>query len=735
MIMNFIKRFFYFRSYLVLYLLFSFIFNIFLLGLPLTGTFGYEFAAVNGIFYAIFSGLHSLNFFSKSDYKFSDLTINLFILFLLPFLLVMIKSLLTMFCSFWDGLLFYLLISIPSIIFGVTLAIVLTSLFNRLKKTLFIFVIILVAVIPMLEIYFLPQVFFYSPLIGYFPGNIYDEGLSPDLTLFFHQLLILIICFIILIVLIKYRKVVVRIKYISLIAIVCIPVLTEILSVYTGYVTTFSKLDSILCKKAISEKFIIHYDNISENEAKYIALNTEYYYESISSELKVKPDRQIQVYIFNNREQKKKLFGAGNADVAKPWQYAIYISADSWESTLKHELVHVFSAEFGSGPFKIASGFNPALIEGLAEAIEGTADEYELYDFTSLAYQNNHRIDLSSLFSGLNFFKTNSSLSYSYSGAFFQFLIKKYGIEKVKEFYYSGNFEDVFNSDLLSDIKIFELEMLKSVSIGNEAMADYYFGRLSIIQKICPRFISDRLRIAYDFLKDKKLDKAEELFLEINSKTLNYAALSGLSEIYSEKNNFTKAINLLESKKKEFLKTPYYYILIFRLADYYALNDQSDPAVSYYDELIKKNANNDLVMLSKVRKKLVGTGLIKDFLGGNDSVMLSCIKVLNDSAYEYESVPLFINLMRINELKFEQVIKYFDKTFTVNDIESSFAAYRLSQYLLANGDYTGSRKYAALSLRFKDQNPYYFVMKENLRKATWFNNNYIKTLKSIQFLN
>ena len=85
--------------------------------------------------------------------------------------------------------------------------------------------------------------------------------------------------------------------------------------------------------------------------------------------------------------------------------------------------------------FKLASGLNPALIEGLAESIEGTTDEISLIDFTALAFNHQHKIKIASLFTGFNFFKANSSLSYTYSGAFFSYLIEKYGIEKVKRFY------------------------------------------------------------------------------------------------------------------------------------------------------------------------------------------------------------------------------------------------------------------------------------------------------------
>jgi len=733
--MNLFKRIFYFRNSLIVYSLFTFIINFFLIQLPLTGTFGYEFAAVNGLLFAIISGLHTLNFLSKSDYNLNDLVVNLSVLFFIPLFLAILKSLLTMFCSFWDGLFFYLMIDVTSIIFGVALAFITDLIFKRFKKLLFFVLILIVALIPIFEIYFLPQVYFYSPLIGFFPGNIYDEGLSPDLKLLIHQIIIIAICLLILFILIKKRRVINKHKFIFVITIIGVSLLVEAASGYLGIITTYSNLDSALNNKLETEKFVIHYDNLTDSEAKFVALSTDYYFEIISNELKVNPSKQINIYIFNNREQKKKLFGAGNADVAKPWQYAVYISADSWQNTLKHELVHVFSAEFGVGPFKLASGFNPALIEGIAEAIEGSTDEYSLIDFTSLAYQNNIRVNLNSLFSGLNFFKSNSSLSYSFSGAFIRYLINKYGIEKVKQLYSSNDFQNTFHNNLDSNIKEFENDLSRRSAIGSKSMADYYFGRVSILQKVCPRFVSDRLQIAYELLQSKNYDQAEKLFIEINEKTKNYSALLGLSEIFIERNNIRKAINLLETNLNKFEAAPYYYNLKFKLADFYSLSNQFELADNNYNYLIYENPNKDLVMISKIRKNLIENDLIKDYLTGNDSIMLNCILKLNDSSYNYASVPLLITLIEKLEIDYNTGIKYFDKTFIVNDLESSYAAFKLSEYLLANGDYLNARKYAALTLRYKGYNPNYFVMKENLKKATWFNNNYIEALKRIKFNN
>ena len=47
--------------------------NILLTRLPLASTFGYEFAAINGLLLVIISGLFTLNNLSKTEYRIPDL--------------------------------------------------------------------------------------------------------------------------------------------------------------------------------------------------------------------------------------------------------------------------------------------------------------------------------------------------------------------------------------------------------------------------------------------------------------------------------------------------------------------------------------------------------------------------------------------------------------------------------------------------------------------------------------
>ncbi len=724
------------KSNNIFYLITIFIvllFNLLFIQQPLLNTLGYEFAALNSLLLVILSGLYSISFLKKNPNKILVLCNKLLLLLLIPFLVTIVYSSLTMFCSFWDGLLFYLLITLPSVFIGCSIGIISLLYVKKYHKIFFVIVIILLALIPVLEIYFNPQVYFYSPLIGYFPGNIYDEGLSPDWKLFFHQFLILIYFIPVIFLFSKKKEFVLRNKIKLAVILLFVAIIFQFLSPSLGYSTTYCSLDSQLSNKIKTGNTTLHYDNITEVEAKYIALNQQYYFEELSKKLKVNLSENIDVYLFNSRQQKKQLFGAGNADVAKPWQYSIYISKDSWENTLQHELIHIFSADFGSGVFKLASGFNAAMIEGLAEAVDNNYDDYSIQEVTALAFNNNYKVNISNLFQGLNFFKQNSTLSYTYSGAFFKYLIDKYGIEKVKSFYNNGNFESDFRTNFSTAQKEFETNIKSVMVIGNKSMADYYFGRLSIIQKVCPRFISDRLNKAWVYFNNNNYNEAEKLFNEVNKKIINYSALMGLSEIYLLRKQNQLAVDLVNEHLNKFINTPYYFNLLFRLGDLYAQSGKIDSAAAVYKKLADYNPNYNLTMIAKVRLALIENNQIKNYAGSNDSVKYKILLNLNKNAYNYNSIPVLIDLSKQIGIEYKTFLKNFDKIFNFDSVESSYALFKLSRYMLENGDYIGSRKMAALSLRFKNGNPFLTAFKYNFDKATWFSLNAEKVSSTFHY--
>lgn len=709
-------------------------FNLIFIQLPLSNSLGYEFSILNALLLVVISGLYSISYIKQNKNDLKSFILQLISFALIPLIISIVYSVFTMFCSFIDGLMFYLLIAFPSVFVGSGISFIIIFYTKKFHKSLFVMILILLSAVPVLEIYFFPQVYFYSPLIGYFPGNIYDEGLSPDWKLFFHQFALFIYFIPLILFFFKQKELINKRKLLVGSVLIIPPIIFYFLSPTFGFTTTYSKLEYSLSKKVETANTSLHFNNLTESEAKFIALNQQYYFERLQKILNVKPSKNIDVYLFDSREQKKQLFGAGNADVAKPWQYSIYISKDSWKNTLQHELVHVFSAEFGTGIFKLASGFNSAMIEGLAEAVDNDVDDLSLMELTSLAFKNDYKIKIADLFEGLNFFKQNSSLSYTYSGAFFKYLIENFGIEKVKNFYGNGDFQSVFKIDLLSAQKNFETKLKSTELIGSKSMADYYFGRLSIIQKVCPRFIADRLKRAWQNLNNSNLAEAEKLFKEINNKSLNYSALMGLTEIYLLKDKKQEAINLVNNNINKFSNSPYYFLLQLKLGDLNAQSNNLTLSEKLYEKLTNENPNFYLTTMAKVRTELIKEDRITNYIGASDSVKYNILLDLNRLTYNYNSLISLIDLAGNIKVNYETFLKNFNKVFILNTVESAFAAFKLSQFMLENFDYTGSRKMASLSIRYKEQNPFINTFQQNYDKANWFYYNADKVLQTFKYV-
>src|SRR5690606_39154862 len=140
-----------------------------------------------------------------------------------------------------------------------------------------------------------------SPCIGFFPGNIYGEGLSPDWKLVFHQMILIFISLAIIFLIERKQKLIVIYKKFFIVLILSIVAVFQLISPYIGFATTFTTLNSTLSNEIKSELMTIHYDSIDSATAQLIALNQEFYFSELSTQLKVQPSKRINVYLFNNR--------------------------------------------------------------------------------------------------------------------------------------------------------------------------------------------------------------------------------------------------------------------------------------------------------------------------------------------------------------------------------------------------------------------------------------------------
>lgn len=733
------KKIILWRYYLVFYLILIILFNLILLNYPLTNVFGFEFSVLNSILLVILSGFYTMTVLLKVSENKTFLLLNLSSLSLfliLPLTISITHDLFTISCSIWEGLLFYTFITVPSVIIGSALGILAVFVSRKFRYLIFILIILAVLSITFFELYYNPQIYFYNPLYAYFPGTIYDEAISVDLKLMMYRFLNFIFFGSVYIIsaYVFYRKSNIT-KKLVLIVTILISALFVYLSPELGLSTTQSRLKSVLSDLVRTEHFDIYFSpGISKTDVKIIALNHEYYYQQLERIYQTVPSGKYTSFIFKDDAQKKEYFGSENADVAKPWLKEIFTIADNYNTTLRHEIAHCFAGEFGWSIFRIAGDFNPALIEGAAVAGAPEYDLNSVHYMASLAYRNGYKVKLQNLFEGLNFFGQTSGLSYIYAGSFCKYLIDNYGITRFKRLYSDPDFKKVYGKNLAELSRDYFSFIAGEFEAKNSSEAEYYYGMKPIIYKTCPRYVAIRLKEAWGYYNEQNYDKALRLFKEILTLTNNYSALMGYANSLFSTGEESETISFLKERINNFKHTSYYYNIEFTLADFCSRVGDLTYARSLYNKIISENPNRTLFYLSNLREKLLETdSLIVPYLKGSDFDKYLIISAQNKNSYDYFSVPVLIDLAQSLGENYNSFLNLFKNTIIVDSYQSSFAVYRLSEYLLSNLDFSRGRKMAALSMRYDNDKNFNFILEENFNRSKWLYENGNKILSTINF--
>lgn|GEM_PF-362068 len=641
------------KNHFAVYLFLLVVFMAGLLSLPLIGDLGFEYSLFTSVFLAFL-----LPPFFISSYKrtsqisnfYNNFFIQLAVIVFLPLLIGVIKSLAVFPKATIDGVLFYILLVLPNVAVAFTVTVIVLWSLKRFRLIVCYVILLLIITLALLEIYFYPQVYFYNPVIGYYPGTIYDEGIGIDKYLISYRLIIAffftaagVIPFVNLLNGVNTSTVK---KSLYIFSILTISGVFYFISPAFGFSTSPARMQQELNKKTETEHFVIYSSPLlSENNRKIIAAEHEYYYSVLTGFYKSSPQKKITSYVFIDDVQKKKYLGAGNADIAKPWLYEIYTEAGSREQTLKHEISHCFTAEFGTTIFKVAHYFNPGLIEGIAMASEGVYDGNPVDEVVANAYRSGYKVNLPVLFNNqMNFFVNASSLSYAYSGSFVKYLIDKYGIDKFKTLYKTGNFENCYNKniDKLSEEFYCKLDSIKTPVNKNRAV--YYFGGKSIFRKVSPRYVAIRTEEAWDYYNNEDYSTALAIFTELERLTSNYSSLSGQTACQIKAGQPIKAATVLRKHLAAFKNTNYYYSIELKYADALSICNRFGLADSIYSAIYDQNPAERYRKIVFLRKELLKSGRIKEYLVNNEVSRYLILKNLIFQGQINTAIPAFLEL-------------------------------------------------------------------------------------------
>lgn len=708
------------------------LFNILLLNYPLTNTLGFEYSLLNGIVISFLSGLlflQSLRSSSKINLPLADVYKPVLRADIYFILLPVILSFLTLpfinNCSLPQGILFYICLTLPSVIIGTGIASLSYLISNRNSKTFFVFLFIIILLLPVLELYFYPNIYFYNSILSYYPGTIYDEAIPLDLKLITYKFLNVIFYGGIFFIVNSFLKKGYNIKVSKRVILVLISVFTAVSFIFIkpllGYSTSIGEMKNELRGVLRTQHFIIYYDkSISRNEIENLGLHHEFYYTEVSSYLKARPDEKITSFIFANPEQKKRLLGSEAADVAKPWLRYIYINYDNYENTLKHEIAHCISADFGVTPFKVANLINPAMIEGIATAADDNFNENTIHYMAGLAYNHGYRFPIAELFKGLNFFGGLSTISYIYSGSFVKYLIDTYGINRFKSVYQSGNFELVYRKNL-SQLEAEYLAFIRDFGKNNYHQALYNFGRKPIFKRVCPRFMAEQTEKAWKLYNNSLFDESAESFSKLLKYSDSYNALSGYLNSLLKLKQYSKALYVLRKNISRYENTSYYYTLEFLTAELQGLSRQTGKAELMYKLLNVQFPSRQYEYLSGFRSEIIkDTSLFFSYLSGSNYDKYALLKSFYRDTISYSAVPVMISLSKDLKENYNSFIERFDSVVKANNYSGSYAAFCLSDYSLNNSDYKRAKIFSDASLMFTGDDNYKQVLLENYEKILWF---------------
>ncbi len=525
--------------------------------LPLLNYLGYEFSTVIALAATFIAGFTTIKLVKRSlqnpqsripDHALStfkqSLIFNLALL-LIPLIVMLTNAFFVKNCSLLEGMGFFLLIPVVSVVFSASLGFF-CAVHYRMAKTIFVLIVLATLAEVLAVGYFAPAIFSYNFFFGYFPGLTYDEALGISLPLVLFRLLTLILAaglvwmawlilththredkswekgFILLGVMVQGKNVFVTAALTTLV------IVTWWFRGEIGFDSTNTFIQRELGQRYETKHFVIYYSPLSydTNEMRWIAAEHEFRLKQITDALSLPFKGRIESYIYPSSDVKQRLMGAGNTNIAKPWSGQIHITKQSLDGTLKHELVHVVAAPFGFPIVK--ASLSTGLVEGLAMAIEWDWGNRTLHQYAAAMNKFGVGPDISSLMTITGFASQSSSISYVLAGSFCRYLIDTYGIRNMMLVYHSNDYDAIYGKPLealIAEWRVF----LATISVPEQERdaIDVLFRRPPIFEKVCARVIAARNILAGKKFAHHEYGVAAELYRQSYEEGRGYDALSG----------------------------------------------------------------------------------------------------------------------------------------------------------------------------------------------------------------
>lgn len=530
--------------------------NILFLFLPVLKFFSYEASVLNAVLITFLSGLSYFKSTADVDQLRDGLKTffkKAVIYLLIPPVVYFFGHLFSGDCSLLSGLKYYSVFCLTAPLTGGAISAVVLLTGIKFRKTVFSILFLLVLFNWIIDFYLYPQFYLYNAIFTYYPGVIYDEFIPVTEKIVLYRGVISIVALVIIIVEIVFRTKEIRERLIFGVSIIILlPAISYYVSREAGLITLRENFTENFRDGVVTPHFLIlSEEKLTPAELEYVANLHEVYYHELVQYYKIKPPEHLQSVVFKDSKSKKMYLGVENADVAKPWLRQAYTTRANLEKSLKHELAHLFTAEFGWSIFKVAHNFMPGLIEGAATTADGVVGGYSIDEFAAAALNSKYKVDVSQVFPGFGFFNVNPTLAYLISGAFSRFMIETSGIQKFREYYETGDFEAVYKKPLEAYSGEFKKKMSMVRSGISQGTLDFYFDRKPLLQKTCPRYFAEEMALATEYFRNKDWTGALEIYQRLSESAGSFSTVAGKINCLMVLKERSKALAAIDEFQKK----------------------------------------------------------------------------------------------------------------------------------------------------------------------------------------
>ncbi len=407
-------------------------------------------------------------------------------------------------CNEIEGLAFYALMPVCSVVIAAAVGLFLGLVFPGAKSASVLWFALFVGSLAMAfhRFYSAPAVYLFGPLFGYFPGVLYDKLVHVETRLITYRVGTLIQTAALLglatwlldptsvrLTLKRLPRLRVGLVTIFFCAVAAVMYLA---GPRLSHRTDRAALKELLSRKTTRGQLDIYFPPGTDSWlVEALSDDAAFSLRQVEQYLGIEADRRIAVFFFASTAQKAAAMGAAGTNVAKPWRSEVYVMVDvPPHSVLRHELAHAVAARIGRGPFAIAGSLgglwpDPGRIEGLATAAQGPRGDLTVHQWAAAMKRLELLRPLKSIF-GLGFFNVTASAAYTAAGSFCGYVRDTFGAPALVKFYRSGDLQAATGKEA----EVLEKDWLKflgEVPLRDEDLtaAKHRFDRPAVIHSVC----------------------------------------------------------------------------------------------------------------------------------------------------------------------------------------------------------------------------------------------------------